>query len=138
MGCDREFYLPIHHREVSISIAGGPINYSGLFAPIRTVSLSTPSNPPNTVNLSILSVTFSSASNSFKRIRVGCSSINFAVLSRDLVAAVSSRRLITLAWAAFSASTTWFKIDFISPGKMMSFTPTLVIFRPYSPTWFFM
>ncbi|KAG1393250.1 hypothetical protein G6F59_014405 [Rhizopus arrhizus] len=91
---------------------------------IVTSCFSTPSRPPNTVSVSIFSVTFSSASSSFKRISTGLSSISFAVLSCERVALASSRRRNTLAWACFSASTTPLRISFISPGRITSLMPT--------------
>ena len=53
---------------------------------------------------------------------MGLPSITLAVLSSERVAAVSSRRRITLASADFSASTTLARMAFISPGSTMSFT----------------
>ena len=76
------------------------------------------------------SATRSSVSSSFSRRAVGLSSITFAVLSSERVAAVSSRRRITLASADFAAWTTWARMVFISPGSTMSFTPALSSSRP--------
>ena len=60
----------------------------------------------------------------------GLPSITLAVFSSERVAAVSSRRRITLASAALPASTTWARMVFISPGSTMSFTPTPSSCRP--------
>ena len=76
------------------------------------------------------SATRSSVSSSFMRRATGLSSMTLAVLSSERVAAVSSRRRITLAWACFSACTTWVRMAFISPGSTMSFTPTLSTTMP--------
>ena len=76
------------------------------------------------------SATRSSVSSSFRRNATGLSSITLAVLSSERLAAVSSRRRITLASADFPASTTWARMVFISPGSTMSFTPTPSSCRP--------
>ena len=85
------------------------------------------SSPPYTLSSLIFSTTFSIASNSFSLSSTGLSDINFAVLSSDQVAAVSSRRFMTLAAAFFSASTTWFMMVRISPGKIMSLMAILLM-----------
>ena len=54
--------------------------------------------------------------------------------NNERVALASSRRRITLACAVFSACTTPFKMSFMSPGRMMSFTPTPKTSRPNSFT----
>ena len=59
-----------------------------------------PSRPPNTEILLIFPVTFSMVSSSLRRSAAGLSSITLAILSSERVAAVSSRRRITLACTA--------------------------------------
>ena len=54
---------------------------------------------------------------------VAFSSISFAVLSSERVDATSSRRVMTLACAFFSATSTVFIMLRISPGRIMSLTP---------------
>ena len=69
---------------------------------------------------------------SFSLNRVWFSSISLAVFNRLLVDATSSLRMITLAWAFFSAMSTVFMISLISPGRIMSLMPAPVISTQYS------
>ena len=50
--------------------------------------------------------------------------------------AVSSRRVMTLAMALFSAIRTVLRMSRISPGRMMSLTPAWMNWTPYSSSFF--
>jgi len=65
---------------------------------------------------------------------VGLPSSSLAVLAWLRMAAVSSRRTIRLASAAFLASVTLFIRSFMSPGRITSRIPAETIVRPKSVT----
>ena len=91
-----------------------------------------PLSPRTMLSLPFAAI-FSRTSSSRSRMRVGLSASSFAVLAWLRMAAVSSRRAIRLASAAFLASVTLFIRSFISPGRITSRMPTEAIWRPSSP-----
>jgi hypothetical protein len=119
--------------QIDISSDGHAYAHDGNeLVPVFQASAARPFSPSTTLSLPLVAI-FSRTSSSRSRISVGLSSSSLAVLAWLRMAAVSSRRTIRLASAAFLASVTLFIRSFMSPGRITSRIPTETISRPRAP-----
>jgi hypothetical protein len=95
-----------------------------------------PASPPSptATDRRPFSATFSSASISRRRISIGFCSSRRAVFACEGMAAVSSRRVMSAASAAFCASMTLFMSSFMSPGSTTSRMPSETTSGPIPAT----